>query len=247
MRAVLKLVCDREATCEGFRAGVWRIFSGCWVVVDFGERLVLFLFVLAVHEMSGGTPVGGGFVRQRHSQGYSSGGDDLEDDACSRTATPGSPPVPRSRTWVEFVENVLWIASAMFIVYFGDWHSNLIYLLWHDGRIRRYICCFFLLFKSSLSSRPWVVVLACVARVWWMFLFNSWREVSTNCSMWKDQDVFLVSVSEKVSMNNGRLGQFSVVGRISCNIQWCINLLEMFQQLLLCCLAVFLHATLCSE
>lgn len=68
-----------------------------------------------------------------------------------------------------------------------------------------------------------------------------------NCLMWKDQDVFLVSVAEKVSMNNGRLGQFSVVGRISCNIQRCINLLEMFQRLLLCCLAVFLHATLWSE
>lgn len=137
----MRLVCDRGATCEGFfRVGSWRIFWWVWVGVDFGERLV---FWLAVHEMSGGTPVGGGFVRQRHSQGYSSGGDDLEDDACSRTTTPGSAPVPRARTWVEVVENVLWIASAVFIVYFGDWHSNLIYLLWHDGRIRRYICCFF--------------------------------------------------------------------------------------------------------
>ncbi|XP_031387944.1 uncharacterized protein LOC116201021 [Punica granatum] len=87
--------------------------------------------------MSGGTPVGGGgFMRQRHSQGYASSGDDLEDDACSRLA-PGPPPVPRGRTWIEIVENVLWIASALFIVYFGDRHSNLIYLLWHDGRIRR--------------------------------------------------------------------------------------------------------------
>lgn len=87
--------------------------------------------------MSGGTPVGGGgIIRQRHSQGYASSGDDLEDDACSRLA-PVPPPVPRGRSWVEIVENILWIGSAMFVVYFGDRHSNLIYLLWHDGRIRR--------------------------------------------------------------------------------------------------------------
>lgn len=138
MRGVLKLVCDCEATCEGFFCRFLDDFWWVWVVVDFGERLDFFFWVFwAVYEMSGGTPVGGGFVRQRHSQGYSSGGDDLEDDACSRPTTPGSAPVPRGRTWVEVVENVLWIASAIFIVYFGDWHSNLIYLLWHDGRIRR--------------------------------------------------------------------------------------------------------------
>ena len=93
---------------------------------------VLSLFVV----MSGGTPVGGGYMRQRHSQGYASGGDDLEDDACSRPQL-FSPPTQRVRSWVEIVENVLWIASAIFIVYFGDKHSNLIYLLWHDERIRR--------------------------------------------------------------------------------------------------------------
>ncbi|KAJ7956665.1 Transmembrane protein [Quillaja saponaria] len=87
--------------------------------------------------MSGGTPVaGGGFMRQRHSQGYGSSGDDLEDDACSRMR-PSSPPSPSGRTWIEIVENCLWLASAAFIVYFGDRRSNLIYLLWHDGRIRR--------------------------------------------------------------------------------------------------------------
>ncbi|XP_021614958.1 uncharacterized protein LOC110616779 isoform X1 [Manihot esculenta] len=86
--------------------------------------------------MSGGSPVGGGYMRQRHSQGYASGGDDLEDDACSRPQ-PFTPPSPRVRSWVEIVENVLWIASAIFIVYFGDRHSNLICLLWHDERIRR--------------------------------------------------------------------------------------------------------------
>ncbi|KAJ6295787.1 hypothetical protein OIU78_023754 [Salix suchowensis] len=87
--------------------------------------------------MSGGTPVGGGgYIRQRHSQGYASSGDDLEDDACSR-AQPFSPPNQRVRPWLEIVENVIWIASAIFIIYFGDRRSNFIYLLWHDERIRR--------------------------------------------------------------------------------------------------------------
>ncbi|XP_044471251.1 uncharacterized protein LOC123200173 [Mangifera indica] len=86
--------------------------------------------------MSGGTPVGGGYMRQRHSQGYASSGDDLEDDACSRP-NPFSPPTSRPRTWVEILENVLWIASALFIIYYGDRHSNFIYILWHDDRIRR--------------------------------------------------------------------------------------------------------------
>ncbi|CAE6111630.1 unnamed protein product [Arabidopsis lyrata] len=87
--------------------------------------------------MSGGTPVGGGgYIRQRHSQGYASGGDDLEDDACSRPQ-PFSLENPRSKTWVEILENVLWIASAVFIVYFGDRHSNMIHILLHDARIKR--------------------------------------------------------------------------------------------------------------
>lgn len=91
--------------------------------------------------MSGGTPVGGGgFMRQRHSPGYASSGDevDLEDDACSRQrpfAPP--PPAPARRTWIEMLENFLWLASAAFILYFGDRDSNLIYLLCHDNRIRR--------------------------------------------------------------------------------------------------------------
>ncbi|XP_059637989.1 uncharacterized protein LOC132279935 isoform X2 [Cornus florida] len=85
--------------------------------------------------MSGGTPVGGGFMRQRHSQGYASSGDDLEDDACSRLA-PQSPSFPGPRSWVEVMEIVLWIASAVFIIYYGDLHYNFIYLLWHDARIR---------------------------------------------------------------------------------------------------------------
>ncbi|XP_058113041.1 uncharacterized protein LOC131256046 [Magnolia sinica] len=85
--------------------------------------------------MSGGTPVGGGVMRHRHSQGYMSG-EDLEDDASS--AMPFTvPPLVRARTWVEIIEDVLWIASTAFIIYFGDRRSNFIYLLWQDERIRR--------------------------------------------------------------------------------------------------------------
>ncbi|KAK4265233.1 hypothetical protein QN277_026313 [Acacia crassicarpa] len=89
--------------------------------------------------MSGGTPVGGGgFMRQRHSQGYASSGDDIEDDACSRlrSFSPQSFEEEK-RTWIEILENFLWIASAALIIYFGDRDSNLIYLLFHDERIRR--------------------------------------------------------------------------------------------------------------
>ncbi|OMO61405.1 hypothetical protein CCACVL1_23530 [Corchorus capsularis] len=85
--------------------------------------------------MSGGTPVAGGYMRQRHSQGYASGNEDVDDDACSRLQ-PLSPATSRSRTWTEILENLLWVASALFIIYFGDRHSNLIYILWHDERIR---------------------------------------------------------------------------------------------------------------
>ncbi|KAF7838686.1 transmembrane protein 128-like [Senna tora] len=94
--------------------------------------------------MSGGTPVGGGgFMRQRHSQGYASSGDDLDDDACSRLPLLSSPLTSdggEGRTtslWIGALEISLWLASAAFIIYFGDRHSNLIYLLFHDDRIRR--------------------------------------------------------------------------------------------------------------
>lgn len=117
-----------------FRIGFWgrRGF-------DFVGRYFLHVhcfFIIPCVSMSGGTPVGGGFMRQRHSQGYASSGDDLEDDACSRQ-TPSSPAMPRARTWTEVMENILWIASAVFIIYYGDRNSNFIYLLFHDDRIRR--------------------------------------------------------------------------------------------------------------
>ncbi|KAK1441083.1 hypothetical protein QVD17_06920 [Tagetes erecta] len=44
-------------------------------------------------------------MRQRHSQGYASSGDDLEDDACSRIQLQ-SPKFPERRTWTEVLENV---------------------------------------------------------------------------------------------------------------------------------------------
>ncbi|KAI4335753.1 hypothetical protein L6164_014364 [Bauhinia variegata] len=75
-------------------------------------------------------------MRQRHSQGYGSSGDDLEDDACSRVRS-FPPPSPEGKTWTEILENILWIASAAFVIYFGDQNSNFIYLLLHDDRIRR--------------------------------------------------------------------------------------------------------------
>ncbi|KAI3801862.1 hypothetical protein L1987_29979 [Smallanthus sonchifolius] len=80
-----------------------------------------------------GTPTGGGYMRQRYSHGYASSGDDLEDDASSILQLQ-SPDFPTTRT---LIENVVWIVSAVFIVYLGDCHSNLIYLLFHDDRIRR--------------------------------------------------------------------------------------------------------------
>ncbi|XP_011006166.1 PREDICTED: uncharacterized protein LOC105112239 isoform X2 [Populus euphratica] len=120
--------------------------------------------------MSGGTPVGGGgYIRQRHSQGYASSGDDLEDDACSR-AQPFSPPNQRVRPWLEIVENVIWIASAIFIIYFGDRRSNLIYLLWHDERIRRRFDEKWEL--SSISTLPLVTLLGLVS--FCLFSFSLW-------------------------------------------------------------------------
>ncbi|XP_022731318.1 uncharacterized protein LOC111285913 isoform X3 [Durio zibethinus] len=111
---------------------------GFLVLVNIGFFFSFWGLILCerVEKMSGGTPVAGGYMRQRHSQGYASGNEDLEDDACSRLQ-PMSLETPRTRTWTEILENVLWVGSALFIIYFGDRHYNLIYLLWHDERIRR--------------------------------------------------------------------------------------------------------------
>ncbi|KAI4380062.1 hypothetical protein MLD38_006291 [Melastoma candidum] len=109
--------------------------------------------------MSGGSPVGGGggsaggFVRQRHNLGggagsgggggYSSNGEDLEDDASSRaySAFAAPPAVPSGWSLIDLAVNTLWIASAVFVVYYGDSQSNLVFLLLRDGRIRRVPLC----------------------------------------------------------------------------------------------------------
>ncbi|XP_029121232.1 uncharacterized protein [Elaeis guineensis] len=104
--------------------------------------------------MSGSTPVAGGYVRQRHNQGYfssaddlerqrnsggysSTGDDDIEDDACSRPPTYSIPALRRAQTWKQVVETVIWLVFAVFIIYYGDRRSNLISILFWDGRIKR--------------------------------------------------------------------------------------------------------------
>ena len=134
-------ICVVGGLIIGFFESFWKGFVDSFVVEDWIlEFLEIFCGLFCCHnfvDMSGGTPVGGGFVRQRHSQGYTSSDNDLEDDASSRVHHHQSPEEEKTWTWVGVVENCLWIASAVFIVYYGDQHSNFIYLLWHDDRIRR--------------------------------------------------------------------------------------------------------------
>ncbi|XP_020592648.1 uncharacterized protein LOC110033118 isoform X2 [Phalaenopsis equestris] len=88
--------------------------------------------------MSGGTPVGS--LRQRCNQGYASSGDDIEDDACSRLTISSSSPllvVRRPQSWVDVLENFIWLVSAAFIFYYGDRHQNFLRVLWSDSRINR--------------------------------------------------------------------------------------------------------------
>ncbi|XP_068649392.1 uncharacterized protein [Aristolochia californica] len=87
--------------------------------------------------MSGGSgsviPVG--YMRQRCNNGYASSGDELEDGMLSRT--PTSSAIPRPRTWMKVIENILWMTSAVYIIYLGDRHSNLIHVFCLDDRIKR--------------------------------------------------------------------------------------------------------------
>lgn len=83
-------------------------------------------------------------MRQRYSQSSTSGGDDVdagfdsEDDACSsRTSSLSMPVAYKAKTWSQVLENLLWFTSAAFILYFGDMHSNFLFLLIWDGRIGR--------------------------------------------------------------------------------------------------------------
>lgn len=43
----------------------------------------------------------------------------------------------RPRNFFESVAHILWIASALFIIYMGDRNSNFIHLFWEDKRINR--------------------------------------------------------------------------------------------------------------
>ncbi|XP_076916100.1 uncharacterized protein LOC143575686 [Bidens hawaiensis] len=79
--------------------------------------------------MSGGSETPN--MRQRYNNGYASSGDDLEDDASSVLVVQ-SPVL--TTTWNEVFENAAWIVCA---VYLGDCQSNLVYILFHDDRIRR--------------------------------------------------------------------------------------------------------------
>lgn len=113
-------------------------------------------------------------MRQRYSQSSTSGGDDVdvdvdadfdsEDDACSsRTSSLSMPVAYKAKTWSQVLENLLWFTSAAFILYFGDMHSNFLFLLIWDGRIRRY--CLFsyhlhfsysLFLKKFLCNLKWM-------------------------------------------------------------------------------------------
>lgn len=90
---------------------------------------------------SGGGGVGGAaaaFVRQRYNaSGYSSsGGEDLEDDA-SGPSVDYRPQSSRLNGWCQRLETLVWLASAVFIIYCGDLRSNFFTLLLRDERIKR--------------------------------------------------------------------------------------------------------------
>lgn len=89
---------------------------------------------------SGGGGVGGAaaaFVRQRYNaSGYSSsGGEDLEDDA-SGPSVDYRPQSSRLNGWCQRLETLVWLASAVFIIYCGDLRSNFFTLLLRDERIK---------------------------------------------------------------------------------------------------------------
>lgn len=78
------------------------------------------------------------FVRQRYNaSGYSSsGGEDLEDDA-SGPSVDYRPQSSGLNGWCQRLETFVWLASAVFIIYCGDLHSNFFTLLLRDERIKR--------------------------------------------------------------------------------------------------------------
>eukprot|EP00249_Psilotum_nudum_P004007 c17529_g1_i1 orf=313-927(-) len=58
-------------------------------------------------------------------------------DRPSPLSSSAAPPRSFSLIWRHRLENVLWIASAAFIIYYGDFRSNFFALLANDPRIRR--------------------------------------------------------------------------------------------------------------
>lgn len=90
--------------------------------------------------MSGGSGgAAAAFVRQRYNvSGYSSsGGEDLEEDDASGPSMDYRPQSSRLNGWYRRFETLVWLASAVFIIYCGDLHSNFLTLLLRDERIKR--------------------------------------------------------------------------------------------------------------
>lgn len=116
--------------------GSWRIVSffspgiGVILLMSGGDSCVaccLLGYPLSVI-MSGGTPIGEGYMRQRHSRGYASSGDDLEVGACSwsRPTSPASVrgwpreqerERERERSGVSGIPPILYIIYYIYYVY----------------------------------------------------------------------------------------------------------------------------------
>lgn len=71
-------------------------------------------------------------MTQRQEQGSFSVSEDLKENVHTSFRTT------QSEKWILVMQDVLWVASIAFIVYMGDWNSNLIHVLWKDERIKRY-------------------------------------------------------------------------------------------------------------
>lgn len=107
--------------------------------------------------MSGGSSGGAAaFVRQRYNvSGYSSsGGEDLEEDDASGPSVDYRPQSSRLNGWYRRLETLVWLASAVFIIYCGDLHSNFLTLLLRDERIK--------------SVESWVTM--CHLQHWYIFI-----------------------------------------------------------------------------
>ncbi|KAJ8640534.1 hypothetical protein MRB53_017228 [Persea americana] len=70
-------------------------------------------------------------MTQRQEQGSFSVSEDLQENVHTSFSTS------QSEKWILVMQDVLWVASIAFIVYMGDWNSNLIHVLWKDERIKR--------------------------------------------------------------------------------------------------------------